>query len=70
MIDGSKTRKSLAGVEVQSLYVIERRSNKYKTYDFIGNFCVFSRINPDVSKKSKIYPLPHMYVVKDLVPVS
>ena len=27
MIDGSKIRKSLAGVEVQSPYVIERRSN-------------------------------------------
>ncbi|KAM7447342.1 hypothetical protein ABFA07_004362 [Porites harrisoni] len=27
-----------------------------------------SRINPDVGKKTKIYPLPHMYVVKDLVP--
>ena len=26
MIDSSKTRKSLVGVEVQSLYVIERRS--------------------------------------------
>ena len=26
MIDGSKTRKSLAGVEVQSPYGIERRS--------------------------------------------
>ena len=26
MIDGSKTRKSLAGVEVQSPYVVERRS--------------------------------------------
>ena len=28
MIDGSKTRKSLDGVEVQSLYVTERRSNE------------------------------------------
>ncbi|XP_027055469.1 succinate dehydrogenase [ubiquinone] iron-sulfur subunit, mitochondrial [Pocillopora verrucosa] len=27
-----------------------------------------SRINPDEGKKTKIYPLPHMYVVKDLVP--
>ena len=32
MIDGSKTRKSLAGVEVQSLYVIERRSNYFKKF--------------------------------------
>lgn len=29
--------------------------------------CV-SEINPDVGKISAIYPLPHMYVVKDLVP--
>lgn len=29
-----------------------------------------SRIDPNLSKTVKIYPLPHMYVVKDLVPVS
>lgn len=28
----------------------------------------FSKIDADCSKPSKIYPLPHMYVVKDLVP--
>lgn len=28
------------------------------------------KIDPDLSKTTKIYPLPHMYVVKDLVPVS
>lgn len=28
------------------------------------------RIDPDLNKTTKIYPLPHMYVVKDLVPVS
>lgn len=27
-----------------------------------------SRIDPDTSKPCKIYPLPHMYVVRDLVP--
>ncbi|KAK6538076.1 succinate dehydrogenase complex, subunit B [Orbilia ellipsospora] len=27
-----------------------------------------SRINRDASKATKIYPLPHMYIVKDLVP--
>lgn len=27
-----------------------------------------SRIDPDLSKPCKIYPLPHMYVVRDLVP--
>jgi succinate dehydrogenase (ubiquinone) iron-sulfur subunit len=27
-----------------------------------------SRIDRDVTKVTKIYPLPHMYVVKDLVP--
>ncbi|XP_048345449.1 succinate dehydrogenase [ubiquinone] iron-sulfur subunit, mitochondrial [Sphaerodactylus townsendi] len=27
-----------------------------------------TKINTDISKVSKIYPLPHMYVVKDLVP--
>ena len=29
---------------------------------------LLSRIDPDTSKTTKIYPLPHMYVVKDLVP--
>lgn len=28
------------------------------------------KIDTNLSKVSKIYPLPHMYVVKDLVPVS
>lgn len=28
------------------------------------------RIDTDLGKVSKIYPLPHMYVIKDLVPVS
>lgn len=28
------------------------------------------RIDTDLNKVSKIYPLPHMYVIKDLVPVS
>ena len=27
-----------------------------------------SRIDTDTSKESKIYPLPHMYIVRDLVP--
>jgi len=27
-----------------------------------------SGVNTDLSKPLKIYPLPHMYVVKDLVP--
>lgn len=28
------------------------------------------RIDTNLNKVSKIYPLPHMYVIKDLVPVS
>jgi succinate dehydrogenase (ubiquinone) iron-sulfur subunit len=28
-----------------------------------------SKIDKDTSKSIKIYPLPHMYIVKDLVPV-
>ncbi|NXR75171.1 SDHB dehydrogenase, partial [Pycnonotus jocosus] len=28
------------------------------------------KIDSDLSKVTKIYPLPHMYVVKDLVPVT
>jgi hypothetical protein len=30
----------------------------------------YSRIDDTSTKKEKIYPLPHMYVIKDLVPVS
>jgi len=29
-----------------------------------------NKIDTNLSKPAKIYPLPHMYVVKDLVPVS
>lgn len=29
-----------------------------------------NKIDSNLSKPTKIYPLPHMYVVKDLVPVS
>lgn len=29
-----------------------------------------NKIDANTSKPTKIYPLPHMYVVKDLVPVS
>ena len=32
--------------------------------------CFCSKIDDNTSKATKIYPLPHMYVVKDLVPVS
>ena len=28
------------------------------------------KISDDTNKPAKIYPLPHLYVVKDLVPVS
>jgi len=31
---------------------------------------VCSKINSNPKKPVKVYPLPHMYVVKDLVPVS
>ena len=34
----------------------------------VYNNYVFSRIDPDTSKPVKIYPLPHMYVMKDLIP--
>ena len=29
-----------------------------------------SKIDDDTSKTTKIYPLPHMYVIKDIVPVG
>lgn len=29
-----------------------------------------NKIDTNLNKPTKIYPLPHMYVVKDLVPVS
>ncbi|XP_072035769.1 succinate dehydrogenase [ubiquinone] iron-sulfur subunit, mitochondrial-like isoform X3 [Amphiura filiformis] len=34
----------------------------------VNNLACICRIDTDVSKTSKIYPLPHMYVIKDLVP--
>merc|ERR1719491_1457041 len=33
-----------------------------------NNLACLSRIDEDLTKVSKVYPLPHMYVVKDLVP--
>ena len=30
---------------------------------------VNSKIDENLGKTTKIYPLPHMYVIKDLVPV-
>ncbi|CAI8005409.1 Succinate dehydrogenase [ubiquinone] iron-sulfur subunit, mitochondrial [Geodia barretti] len=29
-----------------------------------------NRIDPSLTKPVKVYPLPHMYIIKDLVPVS
>ena len=33
-----------------------------------NNLACLSRVDEDLSKVSKVYPLPHMYVIKDLVP--
>lgn len=34
----------------------------------VNTLACISKIDTNVSKSSKIYPLPHMYVIKDLVP--
>lgn len=34
----------------------------------INTLACISKIDTNVNKPSKIYPLPHMYVVRDLVP--
>ncbi|WVO21607.1 succinate dehydrogenase [ubiquinone] iron-sulfur subunit, mitochondrial [Cryptococcus decagattii] len=36
--------------------------------DGVNTLACLCRIPKDTSKESKIYPLPHMYVVKDLIP--
>ena len=36
--------------------------------DGVNTLACLSRINTDTSKDLKVYPLPHTYVVKDLVP--
>ncbi|EIW71470.1 succinate dehydrogenase [ubiquinone] iron-sulfur subunit, mitochondrial [Tremella mesenterica] len=36
--------------------------------DGVNTLACLCRIDKDTSKTSKVYPLPHMYVVKDLVP--
>lgn len=36
--------------------------------DGTNTLACLSKIGKDASRMSKIYPLPHMYVVKDLVP--
>ena len=40
MIDGSKTRKSLVGVEFQSPYATERRSNKLRASGNVKLICI------------------------------
>jgi hypothetical protein len=42
----------------------------FKAYQGRGNllFWYFRKIDDNLSKPVKVYPLPHMYVVKDLVP--
>ena len=36
--------------------------------DGVNTLACLCRISPDTAKEARIYPLPHMYVVKDLVP--
>lgn len=36
--------------------------------DGVNNLACLAAINLDTKKETKIWPLPHMYVVKDLVP--
>lgn len=36
--------------------------------EFLIKKNIFSKIDDNLSTPSKIYPLPHMYIVKDLVP--
>lgn len=36
--------------------------------DGVNTLACLCRIEKDTSKPSKVYPLPHMYIVKDLVP--
>lgn len=37
-------------------------------YHYLLFFSSFSKIDTNTSKPLKVYPLPHMYVVRDLVP--
>ena len=45
-------------------------TNIIKEADFcyVIELFYYSKIDTNLSKSSKIYPLPHMYVIKDLVP--
>uniref|UniRef100_A0A3P9JR29 succinate dehydrogenase n=1 Tax=Oryzias latipes TaxID=8090 RepID=A0A3P9JR29_ORYLA len=45
-----------------------REGEKRKTLVPENTLACLNRINGNSSKATKIYPLPHMYVVKDLVP--
>lgn len=42
--------------------------HNFDLLNFSTFYCILSGVNTDLSKPLKIYPLPHMYVVKDLVP--
>ena len=58
-INGSNT---LACLWLVFYYIITSTYLKYSLK--------FSKIDENTSKVSKINPLPHMYVIKDLIPVS
>lgn len=39
-----------------------------KMYQLLRLFMCFSKIDTNTSSACEVYPLPHMYIVKDLVP--
>ena len=70
MIDGSKTRKSLLGDQVQSLYVIERHSNigalhfvEYINYTKIVQYMLISNNLIDHSHSPGISECPLCFIV-------
>lgn len=76
--EGQRQKELIARPESLSIFFIYSNSN------FLSGICgscamninggntlaCLNKIDTNTSKPTKIYPLPHMYVVKDLVPVS
>lgn len=76
--EGQRQKELITRPESLSIFFVYSNSN------FLAGICgscamninggntlaCLNKIDTNTSKPTKIYPLPHMYVVKDLVPVS
>jgi len=67
--DGAQSHRGTERLLVDTtVLLVFYGNNKMRQIHSCTEFLHFSKIDTNLSKSSKIYPLPHMYVIKDLVP--